>query len=968
VTGLDSCHRWRQSPQQRLEHANQLFLRGSLKQSQSEARQGYQDYRASGAEWAWQFRILEAKAALWRGLYSEVFEVLQGVPDSRPEFSIPKLTLLGIANVRTHNFPQALRLLGEGAQLCTTSDLASCGYLIQARGLLASEMGQSESAENFYQASLAFARAHGDKFLEANSLLNLGAESLTLGRFDEAIDRSDDAHAIAEKLGARIPALVTQGNMGWAFYKLGDSERALNEFRAALNSAVEVDDLFDQENELTNIGYIYLDHGQFDMAASSFHRALDIARGIKATQDVYNTLRVLARLHLQLGQLDHATQSADEAIRIAQESGVQVDELYPRLVLGQIAAQRGRPQEAEDIFRQVEKDEACPVFLKWEAEHSLARLFEDTKRQDKADREYRAALATFEKARQEVRRESSQLSFLTNGWSIYDDYIHFLVESGRSEEALRWADYSRARTLAEGLGLLSGKNGGVAPPLHPQEIARGVRGTLLFYWLGDKQSYLWTISSRTVALTRLPPGAEIDAAARRYWTTLSGLQTGSPLADPDGQWLYRTLIAPLRHSLGQDTRIFVIPDGNLNSVNFETLIVPDPLPHFWIEDATIVSASSLRMLAASHRAEPASKNLLLIGDSVAPNSKYPELPKAAAQVQAVAAHFSSPQERVITRDQATPQAYLDAKPEQYSYIHFVAHGTASRLSPLDSAIILSKSTGEDDSFKLYARDIIRRPLRARLVTISACYGAGTRSYSGEGLVGLSWAFLRAGAHDVIAALWEASDTPTEQLMAKFYDELNRGSIPSIALRTAKLSLLHHSAFTSPFYWAPFQLYTQGRPGSPRDPSDLHSEKATLAQKRPRQLRRSPLLFLADALPAQADRDRKHVGVEVGSVGVVIAAFDIDSHRLADAVGESAAEVVPTAADRVGRQCLSWIHEAGKPGCTCDPPQLPCWLTHCALGQKLATRLDETLIPSRTADRVDSQLPLEGHLIEQVQRR
>ena len=98
-------------------------------------------------------------------------------------------------------------------------------------------------------------------------------------------------------------------------------------------------------------------------------------------------------------------------------------------------------------------------------------------------------------------------------------------------------------------------------------------------------------------------------------------------------------------------------------------------------------------------------------------------------------------------------------------------------------------------------------MRAELVTISACYGAGTRAYSGEGLVGLSWAFLRAGAHHVVAALWEASDVSTGQLMDKFYDELDRGKSPDTALRTAKLSLLHSGgAFRKPFYWAPFQLY------------------------------------------------------------------------------------------------------------------------------------------------------------------
>jgi CHAT domain-containing protein len=151
---------------------------------------------------------------------------------------------------------------------------------------------------------------------------------------------------------------------------------------------------------------------------------------------------------------------------------------------------------------------------------------------------------------------------------------------------------------------------------------------------------------------------------------------------------------------------------------------------------------------------------------------------------------------------------LSSNLEPFSYIHFVAHATASRLSPLDSAVILSKVALDDDSVKLYARDIIRRPVQADLVTISTCYGAGARAYTGEGLVGLSWAFLRAGAHNVIAALWQASDSATPQLMDRLYEELAAGHNPDVALRTAKLSLLHSgSVFRKPFYWAPFQLYS-----------------------------------------------------------------------------------------------------------------------------------------------------------------
>jgi CHAT domain-containing protein len=173
----------------------------------------------------------------------------------------------------------------------------------------------------------------------------------------------------------------------------------------------------------------------------------------------------------------------------------------------------------------------------------------------------------------------------------------------------------------------------------------------------------------------------------------------------------------------------------------------------------------------------------------------------------IAGHFPQVEREVLEGGLATPSAYLRSNPEQFSYLHFVTHGTASHMRPLESAVILSK---EGDSYKLYARDIVAHALQAQLVTISACNGAGTRAHAGEGLVGLSWAFLRAGAQNVIASLWEVSDaSSTPQLMDGLYEGLSHGEDPATALRNAKLSILRsnaHTVFAKPLYWAPFQLY------------------------------------------------------------------------------------------------------------------------------------------------------------------
>ena len=75
-------------------------------------------------------------------------------------------------------------------------------------------------------------------------------------------------------------------------------------------------------------------------------------------------------------------------------------------------------------------------------------------------------------------------------------------------------------------------------------------------------------------------------------------------------------------------------------------------------------------------------------------------------------------------------------------------------------------------------------------------------------MGLGWAFMRAGAHQVVAALWEVDDSSTPALMDDFYSEIQNGKTVANALHSAKLKMLHSDELHSrPYYWASLQLYS-----------------------------------------------------------------------------------------------------------------------------------------------------------------
>jgi CHAT domain-containing protein len=174
-------------------------------------------------------------------------------------------------------------------------------------------------------------------------------------------------------------------------------------------------------------------------------------------------------------------------------------------------------------------------------------------------------------------------------------------------------------------------------------------------------------------------------------------------------------------------------------------------------------------------------SLLLIGAPDYSGTDYSRLPKAASELSDIQRHFAGAMQKVYSGPLASPGAYAQAGPAGFSLIHFAAHAEANAEMPLESAIILARHDGQD---KLYAR-----------------------TYAGEGLIGFAWAFLRAGARDVVAGLWDVSDTSTEALMDRFYAGIGSAEDPVSALRSAKLALLTGDiSYRKPFYWAPFQAY------------------------------------------------------------------------------------------------------------------------------------------------------------------
>jgi CHAT domain-containing protein len=152
--------------------------------------------------------------------------------------------------------------------------------------------------------------------------------------------------------------------------------------------------------------------------------------------------------------------------------------------------------------------------------------------------------------------------------------------------------------------------------------------------------------------------------------------------------------------------------------------------------------------------------------------------------------------RLLEEVDATSQA-LHTLAGQCDVLHVAAHATFRPLEPLFSALYL-----HDGPFSTL--DIFDLDLHCSLAVLSACETALGVDGAGDELMGLSRAFLYAGAPSLLLTLWKVDDRSTSALMRVFYQALTRGVGRAAALREAQMELLQ-GAYSAPFYWAPFQI-------------------------------------------------------------------------------------------------------------------------------------------------------------------
>jgi CHAT domain-containing protein len=697
---------------------------------------------------------------------------------------------------RVKESQKAKALLNEASGLLSQDRLGLAAELALTQGRCASS--REAAKEYFAHASTL---AHGkDEFIEAAGFLNIGFLLLQDERYDQAIDKLLQGLNLTDSPLLRDRML---GNLGFAYSELGDWRKAITFSQQAEKIAERIQNKPAQERWLINLGKAHQALWELPEAEANYVKALSIAQSLNdptAAAACYNNL---TRLSLSRRDIHSALRYLNEGVSLHVDS----ERLHFAFDEAKIAAAQGRWSDAAELLTDLARKADTDAVLRSLAERELGEVYWHQNKIILADQTFRQGIGTAEGAMAQIKGIEHRMSFLDEE-RFYDSYIRFLAAQNRSAEALGVAERARAQVWAQDKPE-SKRRQKTPSAARIQTTLKPQNRVVLAYWITDEESFVWAITPSKFQLFKLPGHLELHRLIDTYNAEIHDHRDikGSPASAK----LYQTLIGPVEALIPKGSHVTIIPSKVLCWVTFDALI-GGQIPHYWIEDVDLQIASSLasmpRFESQPQRASSKSsgKDLLILGAPAEANSEFPTLKNAPEEIRRVQSHFASNRETTISGKDATPRAYAAAGPGLYRLIHLDTHGTASDLSPLDSAVILSPD--RDNSYKLYAREIKDIPLHADLVTISSCYGAGTRWYNNEGVVGLGWAFLRAGAHQVAAALWEVDDASSPKLMDDFYGELTQGKSAAEALRDAKLKMLHSSDFhRHPNYWASLQLYT-----------------------------------------------------------------------------------------------------------------------------------------------------------------
>lgn len=788
--------------------------RFSLTVEQTGSRQSLKSTLVEGRHLASQGRYREAAERFQAG-YRQALEAA----DQRAAARL----LVNLANARIglYQYAEAMEAYLEARRLAAaTGDKELATVLAVNLAWLYRVQGALGEAETELRRALATAQPG-----ETPEALPLAAElRFERGEFQEALRLFEEALVESEQRGGAVLSAHVLERYSVMLLRAGDlqgAERAaLGAYRRWVLSGNPVPAAC-----YRLLAELRLAQGDPDSARRLIARAFEAARSGPMLAPSWTLFYTRARILQAEGELEGALADVQEAI-----------DSIGNLRLAYLPAESVRAGASvglKDVY-DLAVEVSASLYRKKRSPR-IARLSFELAERNRAIA-LREALDEFERIRPRLPgeyfetlralTEAENLAFRTGAAEAREQILRLRLRLTEFETLAGLRSGAKASLLARHAQPVTAES--IQKVLEPSEA-------LLGFHLGARKAYLWALSRERFEMHELGPTARLSRLVAEFRRALAGSAAGE--ASSLGAELERLLFAGLSHEIRRKPDWLLLVDQALFELPFAALAIPGPdgAPGYLVERHSLRLVPSAAMLLAG-RGETWRGPLVAIGDPIYNRAdprwkgrpsgllrltsggwrretgvaELARLVGSGREIANVAAAYrgDSPAPILLAGPQASRQALHHALSFRPAVLHFATHVVASPEDPSVGMIALSlRPDGTPEMIGM--PEIASLEARPALVVMSGCRSGGGPLLPGEGLWGLTRAWLRAGAQSVAATLWPVMDHSGE-LLQRFYSHLDAAgpaglrARPERAMQQAQIEMIRSKDWRArPAHWAAF---------------------------------------------------------------------------------------------------------------------------------------------------------------------